>query len=382
MLNRLLLVQSYFPDLRIEGDNDCDDVREMRQAVRDLGTGLDLQVGAAGTVLRFMALRASRLPGRHRLVGDPRLFARPQSELIKVLRQLDVRAELGPSSLEIESSGWRMHGDMLHVASDQSSQFASAVLLNSWDLPVDLFVSLGGRRVSEGYWRMSVRLAEQLGMRIDFGDHEFRVPRRQKTVIDSAVAEIDLSSAFALAGVAAVSGQATFLEFPDPSLQPDAAFVSILERMGVPVEIVGGSLHVKQAAHLRGVRASLTSTPDLFPVLAVLCAFAEGESELIGAPHLVHKESDRLGQLAEWTRQLGREVTVLPDGLRIAGERPGLAKLRQTRLRWDCKGDHRLGFAAAVARAQGASLEILHPEAVSKSFPEFWDIVGAPVSES
>ncbi|MBX3020997.1 MAG: 3-phosphoshikimate 1-carboxyvinyltransferase [Bdellovibrionales bacterium] len=374
MLNRLLLLQSYSPDLRIEGDSQCEDVLRMRAALADLAAGREMNAGSAGTVLRFMALRAAREPGTHRIVGERRLFARPQQELLKILKQIGVEAKLSENSLQMKGEGWRLHGDTLLVPFERSSQFATAVLLNAWDLPFDLYVSLGGQKVSEGYWRMSLRMAQELGMRIDFWDGDFRVPRGQKINRFSYSAEVDVSSAFALAAVAAVSGAATFLDFPSVGLQPDVGFVAILERMGVPVVQTMSTLKVERTRRLTGVAVNLKTMPDLFPVLAALCALAEGESDLYGAPHLVHKESDRLHQVAEWIRRLGREVEVKEDGMVIRGE--PVAAPGPGGLVLNCAGDHRLAFAAAVLRAAGFAVEIEHPEVVTKSFPEFWSILG------
>ena len=374
ILNRLLIAQSYFSGLQIEGDSLCDDVQVMRAAVQDLLAGkADLQAGSAGTVLRFLALRAARIPGRFRIHGHARLFQRPQTELLKILRQLGVTAKLVENYLELEGEGWRLHGDTLLVPFERSSQFATAVLLNAWDLPFDLYVSLGGQKVSEGYWRMSVRLMQELGMRIDFWDGDFRVPKHQGVKIEKVSAEIDVSSAFALAAVAAVSGAATFLDFPQSGLQPDAGFTSILERMGVPISLSMTTLRVEKALRLNGVAVNLKTMPDLFPVLAVLCALAEGESELYGAPHLIHKESDRLHRVADWIQQLGREVELKSDGIVIRGEplRP-----QEKTLSLDTDFDHRLAFAAAVLKAAGFKIEIQKPEVVAKSFPEFWSILG------
>lgn len=373
MLIRLALVQSYFPYLKVHGESACDDVRLMRQALADLFQGREIQAGQSGAVFRFMALRASRVPGRHRLVGSRRLFERPQEELTRILMQLGVQSQFSGESLVIESAGWKLHGDTLLVPSDRSSQFASAVLLNAWDLPFELFVSLGGKKVSEGYWRMSVQMAQQLGMKLDFWDSDFRVAKAQKPTAPEYFCEIDMSSAFALAAIAAVSGSATLSDFPRESLQPDSYFAVILKTMGVPLAQSGHTLKVERASKLNGVAVNLKSCPDLFPVLAALCALAEGDSELFGAPHLVHKESDRLHHLARWIEELGRSVEVRPDGLRIHG--PALRPGDEPAV-LDCENDHRLAFAAAVFRAAGFPIEIRNPEVVSKSFPEFWRILG------
>ena len=373
MMNRALLAQSYFPELIIHGESDADDVRLMKGALTALREGQPIDCGSAGTVLRFVAIRASRIPGKHILKGERRLFERPQTELIKILSQLGVNARLGSDTLEIEGSGWRMQGDTLLVPADRSSQFATAVLLNAWDLPFELFVSLGGRKVSEGYWKMSERMAMQLGMKIDFWDGDFRVPRGQKINATEIQIETDMSSAFAIAAVAAVSGRATLADFPETSLQPDAQFVSILAGMGVPVLRAAHGLKVDRAQRLNGVRVNLKNTPDLFPVLAALCALAVGESDLFGAPQLVHKESNRLEAMAQIIERLGRAVERRADGLKILGEDP---LKPEAEVDFDTDQDHRLAFAGAVFKAAGLPIKILNPEVVSKSLPEFWKILG------
>src|ERR1700722_19543828 len=85
LLNRALIIRDYFPSLRLRGDSDCEDVRHMRTALQALAVGQPIDCGDGGTVLRFLALRASRLPGEHRLTGSPRLFSRPQEELARIL---------------------------------------------------------------------------------------------------------------------------------------------------------------------------------------------------------------------------------------------------------------------------------------------------------
>ncbi|MGE0527083.1 MAG: 3-phosphoshikimate 1-carboxyvinyltransferase, partial [Bdellovibrionales bacterium] len=225
----------------------------------------------------------------------------------------------------------------------------------------------------EGYWRMSTRLASSKGMRIDFWDGDFRVPSRQMLTCEEIAAEMDLSSAFALAAIAAVAGSAGFLNFPSQSLQPDAAFLPILQRMGVPASLQGTTLKVEKASGLHGIAVNLKNAPDLFPVLAALCALAKGESDLYGAPHLIHKESDRLGRMAGLLEALGRKVEIKPDGLVVRGHPPSPPG---PGLSFDCDQDHRLAFAAAVLKAAGFAIEIQHPEVVSKSFPEYWSLLG------
>src|SRR5690606_20509794 len=138
-----------------------------------------IHCGAGGTTFRFMALRASREPGEWILTGTDRLLSRPQDELLKVLRQLGVEAQLDSAGLKIKTQGWRIQGDGVHVHSSQSSQYASALLLSSWDLPFAMNISLSRQQVSEPYWRMSLALCRQCGMQIQQSERDYYIPPYQ-----------------------------------------------------------------------------------------------------------------------------------------------------------------------------------------------------------
>src|SRR6516225_10169716 len=137
ILNRALILQSFGPDLKIYGVSDSDDVVKMKAGIKALKDQAMIDCGEGGTVLRFLALRASREKGRHKLTGSARLINRPQEELVKILSQLGVTAKFEKNSLAIESDGWRPQSDTLHVPSHRSSQFASAVLLTPGGLQLD-----------------------------------------------------------------------------------------------------------------------------------------------------------------------------------------------------------------------------------------------------
>ena len=113
----------------------------------------------------------------------------------------------------------------------------------------------------------------------------------------------------------------------------------------------------------------------------MLCAFAEGDSVLFGAPQLSHKESNRIESTAELVRQMGRSVTLRDDGMIVHGRDRKLG-IPSITIDFDTCEDHRLAFAAAVAREAGAPINILYPEVVSKSFPEFWDLLNSSRSSS
>ncbi len=378
ILNRLLILQSYQPGLEIIGDSTCDDVRLMRKALKELEDGMALDCGSAGTTFRFLALRVSRLAAENFLRASPRLLERGHDEILSLLREFQVDCELDPDGLIVSSSGWRprdLTGNEVVVEVDctRSSQFASSVVLNSWDLKFDLKLVLKGAGVSLGYFDMTCSMVRQAGMDIQkISESEYLIPANQLIIAPQMNAETDLSSAFAIAALGAVAGHAEIQLFPSVSAQPDFAFVEILRQMGADVQLKDGSLCVKKSPEpLKPVDIDLRNSPDLFPVLSVLCALADGESHLHGAPQLAYKESNRIEKSAEIVRRMGRKVETSTDGMVIYGSAdhnfPWRAKI-------DPDQDHRIAMACAVAKAVGAKIEVTDPTVVSKSYPEFWEV--------
>tara|TARA_Y100001935_G_scaffold254392_1_gene263310 strand:+ start:2704 stop:3867 length:1164 start_codon:yes stop_codon:yes gene_type:complete len=372
LYNRALVVQSYFSDLQISGSSNANDVLRMKECIQNLQKGGPFDCGEAGTVLRFMALRVSRESGRFVLTGSRRLFSRPQSDLLQIFKQLGVNCQISEQEMVIESEGWRPQGDTLLVPCESSSQFLSAVALNGWNLDFDLFVSPMKLNLSRAYFKMTQQFLMDLGMKFKQWDQDFCISKGQKISTHEVTIEPDMSSCFSMAAVAAVSGHATFKNFPEISLQPDYSFLDIFRVMGVPFQFVGGDLKVSKATGLKGVSVDLKDTPDLFPVLAALCSFAEGESLLYGAPHLKHKESSRILKTMELLRQVGCQVEQRSDGLKILPPKNGFRE----GFEFDPEDDHRLAMAAAVFIKGGVKLNLKHKEVVSKSFPEFWNFIG------
>jgi 3-phosphoshikimate 1-carboxyvinyltransferase len=208
-------------------------------------------------------------------------------------------------------------------------------------------------------------------------EHELVIQAGAQVSPQKFFAESDISSAFSVAALAVASGgSAHFDAWPKESLQPDIRFARILGEMGCAVmeSSTGAWLRVEAGARLRAISCDLKESPDLFPVLSVLCALAEGTSHLSGAPHLAYKESSRVEKTAELVRLMGARVEVLPGGMTIIPS----CKVNHE-FNYHPENDHRLAMAAAVARAAGFSVRIENPSVVTKSFPEFWTIADGQV---
>ena len=376
-MNRALIIQSFDPsNLIIEGSSSSQDVILLQQALADLSNSkTEFHAGFGGTTFRFLALRVSRHVGEFFIHAEPALLARPQNELLNIFEQLGVQAGLESGGLRIKSQGWKEPSGLLKVCTNESSQFLSAVLLSSVNLAFDLHIRIEDETISADYFKYTLHLLNQSGIKtIEFEDSIF-IPKAQKINRATLFGELDVSSAFSLV-VAAISGGVVKIEnWNSNSLQPDIQFLNFLLRMGIQYEVQGQSFKINQQHQYKNLSANLNNCPDLFPVLAVLCAFSKGESHLYGATQLKFKESDRIKKTTELLKKCGFGVQDLEDGIRITGN-PNPDFSLQKEIVFNPEHDHRMAMAAAILKLRGFPLRLTQPEVINKSYPQFYQHIG------
>jgi len=177
--------------------------------------------------------------------------------------------------------------------------------------------------------------------------------------------EPDLSNAAPFLALAATTaGTVTVRDWPRSTTQAGDVLRDLLDRMGCTVDLTDTGLTVTGHGHLQGLDADLHDVGELTPVLAALCALADGPSYLRGIAHIRGHETDRLTALATELRGLGADVTEHPDGLEL---RP--AALHGGPFR--TYADHRMAHAAAVLGSVVEGVEVDDVGATSKTFPDF-----------
>ena len=375
LLIRALLTKSFFPDFEIQGQSLCEDVLTAQKAVQSLREGSrEFDFGLSAGVLRFFALRVSREKGQFLFRAKPALWRRPLTGLFLLLSQLSVEAKKTAEGLLISSQGWKIQGDGVYVPSQTTSQYASALVLNGWGLKNDLYFTLEGSPVSYSYFKMSLIFAQRLGLAVKGGPREFCIPKGQSLKTKTYLPERDKSCLFALAVFAALKGQAAFSDWEEESLQPDSLFPELLSQMGVPIRRSQARLTVSRCPRLKALNCHLKNTPDLFPLLAVLCSQAKGQSELMGLAHLRFKESDRLEKTRELLEKCGWPIAVQGNGAVIQGQR-GSSMADTAPFVFSADNDHRMVMAGELARQIGAPVTIKGKHFVHKSFPDFYSLI-------
>jgi 3-phosphoshikimate 1-carboxyvinyltransferase len=337
----------------------------------------EVDAGLAGTVLRFLPPVAALADGAVRLDGDPRLRERPNAGLIAALRALGVAVDdggRGRAPFTVHGTG-RVRGGPVTVDAGESSQIVSGLLLAAARFDEGLDLALAGGVPSMPHVEMTVATLREHGVEVTATERGWRVSPGSIRAVDRVV-EPDLSNAAPFLAAALVTGgRVTVRDWPDRTTQPGAQLETLLARMGAEVARTSEGLRVTGTGAVRPLVADLGQVGELTPVLAALCALADGPSRLTGIAHLRGHETDRLQALDEVLTAVGAHVEQLADGLVVE---PGPRRAARV----DSYADHRMVMAAAVLGLAVPGVEVADPGAVTKTLPDFrerWEaLLGAP----
>ncbi|MGD9963115.1 MAG: 3-phosphoshikimate 1-carboxyvinyltransferase [Thermoplasmata archaeon] len=321
----------------------------------------------SGTTMRLMTGIASLLPSSTTLTGDESLAKRPMAPLVDALRQLgaDVSYLGQPGRPPVKVTG-PIAGPAAEIAGGVSSQFISSLLIACTQKAGDTTIRVGGEMVSRPYVDITLDVLRAFGGEARESKEGFQVKGGQRLHRDDYVVPGDYSSAaFALAAAAMTSGDVTVKNLDRDSPQGDKAIVRHLRDFGADVDVTADSVRVS-ADRLDGLEIDVRDTPDLFPVLAVLGAVAEGETVLKGGANLRYKESDRIATTTAFLTAMGARVRPTEDGCQISGG----AKLQGADI--ETHGDHRILMAAALAGLVSTSgTRIADDSSYEVSYPGF-----------
>lgn len=328
----------------------------------------DIDVGLAGTVMRFLPPVAGLATGRVTFDGDPHARTRPLGPLIDALRTLGVRIDAPPvGSLPLVVLGaGRVTGGEVVIDASASSQLVSGLLLAAPRFDRGVVVRHEGPPVpSAPHVRMTVQMLRAAGAAVDDTTPDVWVVEPGPLTGRGWEIEPDLSGAAPFFAAALVTGgEVTLQGWPHSSLQPVERLRELLHRMGGEATLGTDGLRVRGTGTVRGLDADLSDVGELTPVLTALTLLADTPSRLTGIGHIRGHESDRVGALAKEFTGLGADITETRDGLEIR-PRP----LRGGTFR--TYADHRLAHAAAVAGLAVPGIEVDDVACTSKTMPEF-----------
>jgi 3-phosphoshikimate 1-carboxyvinyltransferase len=231
----------------------------------------------------------------------------------------------------------------------------------------DTSILIEGDLTSKSYADITLDIMQTFGVTANNDSYQkFSVQAGQVYKSQNYKVEGDWSSASYFLAAAAVTGGDITLSGVNPdSVQGDAQFPAVLEKMGCEVKKTADSLQLIGSS-LRGITINMNNMPDAVQTLAVIALFAKGETVIEGIGNLRIKETNRIEALANELGRLGAEVEAGEDFLII---KPGEYQGAEI----ETYNDHRMAMSFAVAGLKIPGVKIKNPKCVEKSFPDFFD---------
>jgi 3-phosphoshikimate 1-carboxyvinyltransferase len=338
------------------------------------GSSVSVDVGNAGTVMRFLPAVAALTPASVSFDGDPRARERPVGALLTALRALGVSIDddgRGALPFTVHGTGAVRGGPVVLDASG-SSQLVSGLLLAAPRFSEGVEVRHSGPPVpSLPHIEMTLRMLEIAGAEVSSAGeprpNAWTVRPGHLNLGDFTV-EPDLSNAGPFLAAALVTGgSVTIADWPRDSLQAADAILGVLTEMGASCSLGPDGLTVTGSGTVNGIEADLRDIPELCLPLTAVAALASGPSAFTGVGHTRAQETDRLAAIAKEINALGGNVTERPDGLAV-NPRPLRAEPGHAFESYD---DHRMVMAAAVLGLAVPGIEVLNAATVGKTFPDF-----------
>jgi 3-phosphoshikimate 1-carboxyvinyltransferase len=327
-----------------------------------------IDVGLAGTVMRFLPPVGALAEGEVTFDGDPAARTRPLRPIVDTLRALGAAIDAAPSGglpLAVHGRGLVEGGEAVIDASG-SSQFVSGLLLSAPRFTKGLVLRHEGPPVpSAPHLRMTTHMLRAAGARVDESVPDVWTVEAGPLHGHAWTIEPDLSGAAPFFAAAAVTGgTVTLAGLPADSWQPVARLSELFTALGAEVTSGPEGLTVRGTGALHGITADLSEVSELTPVIAALAALADGPSHLSGVEHIRGHETDRILALATELTKAGVGVVEHRDGLEITP-----APLRAAT--FETYADHRMAHAAAVLGLAVEGIVLSDVACTSKTLPEF-----------
>ena len=331
-----------------------------------------VDVGNAGTVMRFLPPVAALANGLIHFDGDARSHERPVGPVISALENLGVTIEHGDRyslPLTINGSG-AIKGGVLEIDASASSQFISALLLIGPATQIGITVKeIGISLPSLPHIEMTIAMLKKFGAQVETkinenGKREWRVEPGALLGQDLVI-EPDLSNAAPFMAAAMISGGDVLIsDWPKSTAQPGDQLRNIFTKMGAKIEFIGTDLKISGTGKIHGIDIDLHDVGELTPSIAAVAALADSPSSLRGIAHLRLHETDRLAALATELNALGGDVDEEESALHISPA-PLHSGIFHT---YD---DHRLATAGAMLGLVINGIEVENIATTQKTLPDF-----------
>jgi len=334
-----------------------------------------IEVGNAGTVMRFLPPIASLASGLIHFDGDERSHERPIAPVIKALEQLGISIEHGNKyrlPITINGAG-KVKGGEVEIDASASSQFVSALLLLAPATEIGIKIkNIGPDLPSLPHIQMTIHMLEVFGAQVEISKNQWAVKPVTLSGQDLTI-EPDLSNAAPFMAAAMVCGGSIVInDWPKSTPQPGDQLRNIFAQMGAKIELTSTGLKVSGSGEINGIDIDLHDVGELTPAIAALASLAKSPTTLRGIGHLRLHETDRLAALANEINNLGGAVTEGPGELLIEPTKMVASQIFKS------YEDHRMATAGAIIGLAVDGVMVENIETTRKTLPDFpgmWQMI-------
>lgn len=351
-----------------------------RVMVRGMGGSIpnrqaEIDVRSAGTAARFLTVMLAFAGGTYILQSSEQMKKRPMEPLLTVLREAGVKIKCleqeGHFPFQMQSDGIRKNE--MEIDTNLSSQFASALLMAGVLLPGGLTLKMSGDRMEGAYIRITQKMMEQFGIKVEKTGSECFIPGKCAYHRDEYAIEPDVSGACYFYAMAPLLQTDVLVKNVHlNSLQGDIKFLKIIEELGCTFSDTESGIRLNgfDCQTYNGVTVDMKDFSDQTMTLAAIAPFAETPTLIKNVGHIRFQESDRISAIVNELTRLGIVCEEVPEeaGIRIL---PGKVKPAAV----ETYEDHRMAMAFTLTGLRAAGIQIINPSCCAKTFENYFTII-------
>lgn len=195
LLSLHLMVQSYYPELNLNkvdphfdysGFDELNNKLKMRERSQQTEK-LFFKPCTSNLFFNFLALRLARLNGLFVVECSKENNLNISAGLVSVLGQVGSIVSQEDNELSFRSDHWHIMGDAIHIHGSDNSELAVAVLMNLWELPFPVCISLPKNLLNNSYLNFTIFLLHSLGMGVEKSSSELMIEAEQKINMSSVI---------------------------------------------------------------------------------------------------------------------------------------------------------------------------------------------------
>ncbi len=369
--NRALIIQALCQSKpKLLNLSQSSDTQSLVQALQTTSKTID--IGDAGTSMRFLTAYLSQQEGSYILTGSDRMKERPIGHLVEALNSIgaDINYLEKDGFPPLAINGKALEGGKIDISTSVSSQFVSALLLIAPTLKKGLSLSLKGELLSKPYIKMTLDIMRYFGIQSSWINNTIQVEPQNYVSKDLKV-ESDWSAlAFILQAMSiAKSAQVSISGLSKDSWQGDSYVLNLFEKFGLQYKFKDEKLYLKKLnKDLNGdYNVNLIDTPDLAQAYCCTLSALSKSAKIKGLNNLKLKESHRLKALHMELNKIGQHSRYSEDTIQLES-----SVLHTPTESFDSHNDHRMAMCLAPF-ALLFDIKIKNIEVVNKSYPSYWE---------